>query len=266
METKINLKDTEMRRNYLYELFIKFMYGFSGLARTTLEVFTRTDFGERYFRLSHIINSAIVLGIYPYISKLFSGSPLSKAKEMYAERMGIAEEKPFINEYFFWYVFIAAFVFMGIRHYIAKQRETSMYDFTKYSVRKGTVHEFFYSIQLPFMKTNLRNIECFIEPALFMIVGVAFMLIGQKVGVLLMIFSVLYGFSYVYLYKRGDDLIRDMIDDFIRNKHMERTFVDGIDEAETDGYMFRGWRPGDKSLRRQMLPLILNQEPVIEVD
>lgn len=257
MEKTVDHKFAEGRENVLYKGLINFMYGISGPARTMLEVFSRSQFGERYFRLSSALLTAVVMAIVPFIIDLMSGTPMSRAVEYYKRKNGIAEEEPFVSEYLFWYIFLLAFVIMSIRHYVEKRRRFAVFNTLHYTKDKGTVHAFFKKIHLPFMPNTLRNIECYIEPGLFFLIGVFFYIIGQKVGVLLMVSGVLYSFSYIRLYQWGDDRVKDINDRGIVQRHMEAWFVTGFDEEETDGYRYRGDRPGDQAIRRRMLPELM---------
>jgi hypothetical protein len=166
--------------------------------------------------------------------------------------------------YLGWYIFIALFLAVSLRHKRDMARNPSVFDFAKFSLASGTIHPLFFKIKLPGIETNYRSIECLLEPLPFFIAGVLLALIGQALGWLLIVVSIYYGMGYVAAYHIGDNFVMDKIDEMIVNQKLERAFVDEASEDETLGFRFRGKRPDDREMRKKIMPLMVEDDEVFE--
>jgi len=73
--------------------------------------------------------------------------------------------------------------------------------------------------------------------------------------------SIIYSLSYVAAWRSGDDYILDIIDEMISVRNNQKSFVEGLDADQTDGYKMRGHRPTDPEFRRKVA-----DEMIIEDD
>ncbi|PZR20508.1 MAG: hypothetical protein DI539_10680 [Flavobacterium psychrophilum] len=239
-----------------------------------IEVFTRKDFGERYFRLSSVLTVTAVLGFLPVlliklqamlgnssaVADVYGLDEMGEMAQVYAP----AAKTSLMPDYLCWYIFLALFLALGIKHKIDLARNPSVFDFAKFSLYRGNVHPFFYRMKLPRIETTPRIVECILEPVAFFIVGLFFYLIGQKLGILLIVTSLLYAYSYVAFYHHGDNFVMDKIDQMISNEELEAAFVLDKSDDETRGFTFRGRKPKTETMRREILPLFTQQDDVLE--
>jgi hypothetical protein len=266
---------TQFRRENVVKLLIlSFFRLFASGGRLLLEVFIRKNFGERYFKLSYVIFLTIILAYLPFYLKdkqqqWASDSIETEASYTFEENFDQAQapvaapSKETTSStkwpgwgYALWYVYLAAFLGFSIKHQLDKGNELSVFDFKKFSLSSGQPQD--YMARIPYFKgANRRIRECYLEPALFLIIGFVLAVIGQYIGWLLIICSMFYCASYFGAYEEGDNFIMDTIDEMIANKAMESDFVQGADYAEQDSFVTRAKRPNGENYRRQILPRII---------
>lgn len=262
MKKNLYYRSVFQRENLLKKAILDFFLSASSYFRLLLEVFIRKDFGERYFKLSSAITVTALLAIYPLIASFLS-SFFVVFTHSYG-RLNREIHSDLFPDYLAWYAYLVLFVIVSIRHHRALKRNPSTFDFAKFSKYTGKINPIFYRFNFPDRKTDMRRVECLIEPAAFFIVGLLFYLIGQTLGGLLMVSSLFYGFSYVAAYAIGDNFVMDKIDEMIANEELEKSFVDDMDEDQTRGFQFRGLKPNGKDRRLKILPRMGADEEILE--
>lgn len=252
------------RPNAFAQSTFRFMASYT---RLLLEVFIRKDFGERYFSFSKAINLTIFLGIVPLISKVFSmfwpGSIGAYSQGGFIPSQ--EGSSSFWLHYASWYIFLGYFVYKCIGHRNDLKRNPTVFDFARYSLSRGKIHPKFYEISLfGIEKGNKRFIEVFLEPALFFVIGVALIILTQRVGILIVFCSLWYRSSYIAAYAEGDHFIMDKIDEIICNEELKKTFVDDVDVDQTRGFDMPCNKPKSKELREQIMPLMIKEDEVLD--
>lgn len=260
------------RENILLEFILGLFRMFASYPRLLLEVFIRKNFGHRYFQMSSVVTVIFILGIYPV---------LSSQGARFLRKFGFAasEQGSFISQYFLWYAFLIAFGYMGWKHYMDNRKSAQVEDFKQFSLSSGSVNPLFFKVKIPHIHTDIRLIECFLEPALFLGAGIVLWLIGQKLGVLITVSSIVYAFSYIDAYRRGDNFMYDKNDEMICNAALERVFLgDNKEEKENDtedsqdndtedksimdesGFVFRSRIPATAARRKEIFPFLKEGE------
>ena len=235
------------RRNVIKEALLNFFLGLSSYPRLLLEVFLRPNMGERYFSMATSITMTIILVYYPIV-KYQVDKALAFTTFSYSQNAKMS----FWGQYLTWYLFLALFVFYTFKRFMEVRRNPSVFDFGRFSLCRGDIHPAFFKITLFGWKANRRSIAIFYEPALFLIAGILLSLLSQKLGTLLIMSSIIYSFSYMAAYKRGDDFIMDIIDNKIMNEDMGESFVENPDGISARGTEYFGKKPKAKSSRQNL--------------
>lgn len=252
------------RANLLKGYIMNLLTFFYGPHRLLLEVFIRKNFGERYFKFSSAITVAIFLSLLPFL--ITTMQKTSHAHHIFSGGLGLGSEatayEPNWIAFISWYIFIALFLYVSVKHWRAQRPSKSRFDFSKYSLYDGDLDERFFQWKFSFIETNVRTVECFFEPAPFFISGLFLVLIGQYLGYLLIISSTVYALSYINAYEQGDNYMLGILDQRILDEEFERVFVEGIEGKDARGINFRATVPGDKESRKQLLPYLTGQDDV----
>ena len=267
MKKNLYYRAVFQRKNVLMEFILSFFLAFSSYPRLLLEAFIRKDFGERYFKLSSALTVAVLLGVFPFIqTELATFFTPTRGDGMFMMRNQPMrnDSADLMPDYIGWFIYLAAFVILAFRHDRDIKRAPSVFDFARFSKYTGKVNPAFFRFHLPDRKTDTRRVECLFEPALFFVGGVLLHLIGQKLGGLLIMCSLFYGFSYLAAYVIGDNFVMDKIDEMICNQELEKSFVDDKDESDTRGFRFRGMKPNGRENRQKVLPLMGEQEEILQ--
>lgn len=272
MKKNLYFRHTYRRENILFNLVLGLFRMIASYPRLLLEVFLRKNFGQRYFRLSSVITVIFIFGVYPVLS--------SQAARFFRKfRFAAGEQDSFMAQYFLWYVFLIAFAYMGWTHYKSNKKEAGVFNFDHFSLSSGEINPRFLQVKIPNIKTTIRLVECFLEPAVFLFAGIVLWLIGQKLGVLLTFSSIVYAFSYIDAYRQGDNFVLDKTDEMICNAQLEKAFVgeenskdgnksDSDADAKDDihnGFRFRGRKPESQERRKQILPFFTEDEKTTTV-
>lgn len=234
-------------KNGIYNLFMS-MASFSWLL---FEVFTRCDFGERYFRLSASLTLVFVLALYPLV-------PSNLMSVMSGAGFSLIPATKYIT----WYLFLAAHVYASIGHYKDKNRNRARATNAQYSLFNGNFNETMHNRLSEDDLADRRFMETFLEPALFLALGIILILFGQSLGNLLVINAVIYSIAYCAAYKEGDDFVMDTIDEGIRKDNFHAAFVEQKDARETCNYRFVGSVPKDLEMRKKIAQQIIEEEKV----
>lgn len=246
------------RTNIMKEAMLSFFMALSSYPRLLLEVFIRRNFGERYFSLSSAITIAVLLGLYPLIKTV--GFSLFRRYGYYDHGFSFGS---FLLHYATWYGFLAGFLLMAVRRNDEIKRLPSVYDFARFSLSAGQLHPRFLTFKIGDRPLALRTIETLIEPAFFFFIGLGLWLFGQGIGVVLVLCSIIYSFSYQAAYYQGDNFVMDKIDEMICNEELVKSFVEGRDPSETRGFNFQGRRPADPETRRRVAETFIEEETVV---
>ncbi len=271
MKKNLYFRDVVKRENALANWFFNLFMGFNSSVRLLIEVFTRKDFGERYFRLSAALSLSAILAALPFgirmIKNHYATASAMARTDLFNEaatpQTNILPDQSLMPGYLGWYIFIALFLLVSVKHKRDMMHNPSVFDFSKYSLSSGKINPLFYKITLPGIQTNPRWVECVFEPGVFLVAGILLALIGQSLGWLLITCSVLYGMGYVATYRIGDNFVMDKIDQMIINENLEKAFVLDAPEDETKGFRFRGAKPETEDMRRQILPLMTQPDEEI---
>ncbi len=240
------------RQSFIVSLLLELFLTIASVPRMLLEVFIRKNFGERYFSPLTGFFILIFLAGVPMgrgIFALFSGASLIDA----------------IRDNVTWYLYLGAFVYATILRWREVWRSPSVFDFARFSLSTGDIHPRFYNLTLFGKSPNVRTIEIWLEPGFFFCIGLFLWGLGQDVGILLTICSILYSLSYVAAYKKGDDFVMDRIDKLICTDELAATFIEERDSRETRGFRFYGRRPADPEKRRRAVATFVEDEDDVAV-
>lgn len=236
---------------------VDFFFILASIPRLLLEVFIRKNFGERYLPFSLVVVVFLVLAAWPIIAVktiqgLASLSPMPEATPV----------KSSMWNYLTWYIYLLAFLYLGFRHNRDVKRRKKAFDRERYSRYDGDLKGVFFRLSIRLRgKVSLRFMQIVLEPAPFFIVGIILIIIGQRLGNLLLVCSVFYSLSYWAAFIRADNYVLDMIDETIISEEMEPVFLSDDETAESRGFRFIGKRPDSYDLRRKLLDERRDNEP-----
>lgn len=241
MQKNLYFRHVLRRRNAIGEALTNFFLSLSSYPRLLLEVFIRKNFGDRYFSVATVVCTILVLVFGPWMladafSTAFHGTPT----------LGylITENKS-------WYLFTLAFTVFSVIRYREIKSSPSVFDFGRYSLSSGDIHPLFRKLKWFGKKPSVRLIETVYEPAFFLVIGFVLAKMEIKVGYFIMLCSAIYSLGYIGAYQRGDDFIKDKIDEMICNQEMENVFVNDED-TNTRGVRFRAEKPASRQLRKEL--------------
>lgn len=231
--------------NPLRLVFFGFCTQFSLWATLIIETFTRKDFGIRHFVFAPALRLAGFLAFLPFVPSIIRGfiastvvTPDDIKKQVPTEYQGLVSDSvkpstftPAVEDvvpatdfsaYILWYAFLAVFVYMAFRHWQVQRKRPSIFDKAYHTLYAGTPHEWLFGIQLPWIKTNRRVVECWYEPGIFFISGWFMYMIGQNLGILFMVAAVIYsGYAHSGYYFGRDGVLNafdEMLDRQIKDK------------------------------------------------
>jgi hypothetical protein len=225
--------------------------------RLLLEVFIRKDFGERYFRLSSAVGTFVFFALWPFIWYGLKQYMRIITFGMFSRHDVTPTEGSLFQDYIGWYVYLFVFLAVCFRHHEAQKHAPSVFDFAKYSLYAGRIHDVFVDFKIKGKKGDPRIIECWLEPAPFFAAGLLLAMFGQALGWLLMFSAAVYAASYRDAYNHGDNFVMDMIDNIIISEHHHETFVNG---KEMRGYRDRSRKPGDPEKRKRLLDYMMEDD------
>ncbi len=251
MKKTIYLRQSLMRHNLISIFFYTAVSACASWPRLLIEVFIRKNFGVRHFTLASSITVFVILFLIPgwYVI-------INSAYQTFSWG-------GFFLNYGTWYLYLFAFMYFSIERGKEIKHAPNVFDFKKFSIYSGDFHPFFKKLGTqPNGKVNLRKTETLIEPMPFFVAGILLWLIGQPLGILLVICSFIYGYSYEAEYRLGDHFIMNKIDEIISNEELERSFVQDLGPEETRGYRFYGDKPANEGLRKKIAAVIADDEIV----
>ncbi len=237
------------RSNIIKMLMYRFFLDISSWPRLILEVFIRTNQGERYISLFHNTLVFLLLFFLPIYMDL-KGRMFSRHLEIWDNYISVDPT---------WYAFLFAFaVFTLIRKWEIR-RDPTVFNYERFTLSSGFTLPLFEKIG----GGNHRRIETLLEPGFFFLIGLALWWSFElPLGMLLMVCSIIYSMSYQAAYAFGDDYVRDLIDDTICNGGVLRTMTNGIRSQDKSGFLFRGEVPQNAEVRRQLVGMMLSDDIV----
>lgn len=222
------------RRNHIKEFFMGLFLDIASWPRLLLEVFVRRNMGERYFSFASVITLFLLLAAVPFL--------LDRS---------ISIRVLWDNK--LWYLFLLIFMYLGNQRRLEIKRLPSVFDFARHSQDQGQIHPLLYKFSR-FKDLDVRTMQTLVEPGLFLVAGILFLVINQLLlGGLLIVCALLYSFSYRAGFHFGDHRIMDEIDKIIKSEEMVKSFIDDEDPSHTRGVQYHGRKPVDKGLRRKIV-------------
>jgi hypothetical protein len=234
MEKSLNFSSVFHRRNIIKEFFMGLFLAIASYPRLLLEVFLRRNMGERYFSFASVITVFLILVLFPFL-----------LEKTFAMRV--------VWDNTLWYLFLILFLYVGNQRRLEIKRLPSVFDFARYSLDQGLLHPLLRQLALD-RNFNIRTMNILVEPGVFLVIGILFLLISQSLlGGLLILSALLFSFSYMAAYHYGDQMVMDLIDKIIVSEEKMKSFIDDEDPSRTRGVHFYGRKPADKSKRRKVM-------------
>ena len=245
MKKNLYYRDVFQRRNRLKEAFLMFFLGIASYPRLILEVFIRKDMGRRYYNLASGITVWVILFIIPLISG-------DSWRYGFFEQLGLHK---------LWYLFWAVFGVFAYIRYKEVKTIVHQFDFKHFSLSTGKSLPFFHSLKFNGKPFTPRQLEIFIEPLPFFVLGVLLFFVGQiHLALLFAISAFVYSQSYAAAYMMSDNFILDKIDEIICNEGLNNTFVH--DEPAENGFEYDGIKPQSKEWRKKIYDQMFEDEHV----
>lgn len=238
----------------------------SAHARLLLEVFTRKDFGERYFSLISAAFFALFLGIWPVLNSFipsFSSAPshlMSNILNVQGGDDSFSQATSQWVPYIGWYAFLLAFLFMSLLHESQIKRSYDTFDFSKYSLDDGASNPVFAKFISRFGEPNPRMIACVLEPLPFFVAGILLSLIGQSVGWLLILSSIFYSLGYRAEYALGRNFVLDKIDEMLCAEEMAEAFSKPNPKRKNN--IIKLPPPSSMEQSQKLRPLLLGEDEI----
>lgn len=242
------------RKNKLKEFFFSLCLYICSWPRMLLEVFIRRDFGIRYFSLSGAILLSVILAIVP----LLMINPLARV-------LGVSTEMVFWGRFLTWYLYVAAFLYMAIQRHNEIKRRDGILDLAHFSLSPGRIHPDFFTVEFLGKRVNPWTIETVLEPGIFFVMAFVIWMCGQPIGLLIVLCSIIYSFSYQAQHYFGTNSILDMNDKRLFRQDIGKAFIEGGDGSSTRGVNYYGRRPADPETRRQFADMFMDQKETVEV-
>ncbi|MGE6221069.1 hypothetical protein ACQKCH_14675 [Nubsella zeaxanthinifaciens] len=241
MQTKSYYRNVFQRRNVIKDFFSAIFQSIASYPRLTLEVFIKGQFGVRYFSLASVITIAIILAILPiFFSRMFGGYG--------GYSSGFFDT---VEEHKLFYIFIVLFIGFSIKRYREIKQPWGVIDPTKFSLSMGTADAWLINLKFNGKPIDGRYREVFVEPAIFLIIGIICLLLKSMLGPILIIFSIIYCLSFLFAYRDGDNWAMDINDQRISAEQFHDTFVNDKTNSES-GFEYRGAKPNSKDDREKI--------------
>lgn len=221
MKQNLYFQEVYGRKNVLMEFVLLAFFKLSSYPRMVMEVLIRKNFGERYFSIASALTIIGILFFVPTIGEAMYHGFFTTTADRYA-----------------WYLFVSLFASCSVIHWLDGRQAPGTLNFGRFSKYAGDIHPLFRKINLWGWTPNERTIETILEPAVFLITGLLLHWIGFAIGMLLIVSSIFYSLSYFGAYQKGDNFIKDMIDQEIINMELDNAFVLGRSAHETRGVKF----------------------------
>lgn len=209
-------------------------------ASVLLQVFTRRDFGIRYFDFGFALRLALILLLIPVVPMLltdyFSSLLTLKAEippqvKEFAGAAGVSFGNEPAHEtesypYLLWYAFIALFVTASFFRWREQRSQPSLFEQPRHTYFRGTFQPWLGRIEFSWLKKNTRILKCWIEPAVFFLPGLVLLLLGQNLGWLLLITAIICSGYENFAYSLGRSAVLNTYDKMIEKKWAEKSIED----------------------------------------
>lgn len=246
-KVKPDVLRTLIRKNKIKEAFFNFFLDLASFPRMLLEVFLRKNFGERYLNMASVITVAIILYCLPF---LIDGS-------IFPGRRHKVDDGSFT----IWYAFTAVWFVIASWRVWQFDKSKSAFNFGMFTYYSGDTHPLFQKFTF-FGKPDRRTIDTVYEPLFFFVAGIIIRLVDTKLGNLICISSIMYSFSYVGAYMKGDQFLLDKIDEIIWGEQFEKIFTEETDPEHCKGVYLYSRRPESKQAAEMIAKSLLEEEAV----
>ena len=237
------------RSNFIKKFVLDLFMAGSSWPRMLLEVFLRTNQGERFFSFSGCMTVAVILAVWPVFASI-GGTQYDG---------GATIALTFVGRYTSWYAFLAAFVYMSFARRSEVKRLPSVFDFARFSYSSGNIHPKFFERSIKGQPADVRTIETMLEPGLFFAIGFTLFIAAQPIGLVLMVSSIFYSLSNISAYHTGDNLLMDLVDSQIVGQQVANMFSDKP-SSNTQGFRFMGRVPTDPETKRKLSDMLDDDE------
>lgn len=227
------------RKNYIREWFNVIVLSLCSYPRLLIEVFIRSELGERYGSPMSMATVGIALLILPWTDWFDHYTGSSTTDVIMSNKM--------------WFCFVAAYAIFAVKRWMEIRRAPSVFDFGRYSKSTGSPFLFFVHVTDKAGEINYRLIEIWLEPLMVFIVGFLFSFIDSHIALLLMSCAIIYSFSYMAAYNIGDNEIMKINDQSILNEEIEGIIIKNNGPDKSRGVRIYGKRPSTEELRRRLL-------------
>lgn len=107
---------------------------------------------------------------------------------------------------------------------------------------------------------SVRSIEIYIEPLLFISIGLLLHFIGSTLGIPIIVCGLFYSYSFMYAYQIGDDFVLDKMDEMIVNKNLKEVFCSEDSDLTINGFRYRGIKPFSPEEREEISNNLFSDE------
>lgn len=248
MSSKNTFTIMYQRENKVKKLLYDFFMLISSYPRLLIEVFTRKQFGQRYFSQTSVVILALIMLYLPFF---FTGNfDFVHPKRNYGEGS-------FMGSYATWFIYTGAFFILSYLHLTEIEKHGSVFEGKRFSLSTGNLHPIFHKIKI-FESERMK--EIIVEPAVFFILGFILWKFDQNIGMVLMICSVIYSLSYVAAYNGGDNFIMDKLDQMIFNEELEKVFMHDTEPEKARGVKMFSDKPTAQDLRQKIYEVVSENE------
>lgn len=255
MGKNLYLREVYFRQNWMKEFILDNLYFLASPFRLILEVLIREGFGSRYFSFGQGVTMLLVLSPMPFVATHFLNFWETEFQWGYL-----------LTHFMTWYLFSFYVLWTLLKRKKEIKLDRKINGFEKFSRAAGSLTEEFVNLlSLVPRKFTPRQTEILAEPGFFFIAGVVLTIIGQYVGIALIISALMYSVSYYLAYRRTDNFIQDLLDELYTNQMFEEEFLNGKNESEDSGIVLLGDWPTDPGIRKSLSRMIVNDDEEIEL-
>lgn len=217
------------RRNLLKSFILGFVFPICSWPRLVIEVFTRRNFGCRYFTSMSAATVFLILALIPILNGPYH-NPFSHVLDILWDNI-------------LWYAYLAAFAFCAYQRAAELRRNPSVFDFGHFTLSAGEIQPNLTKLIPNIPSITIRQVEIIFEPLPFFAGGILLAALGQSLGFLLIFCSVVYSISYWAAYAEGDNEMMDRIDDIICGEELKNIIVNRAPIHETRGVKINAQLP-----------------------
>lgn len=105
-----------------------------------------------------------------------------------------------------------------------------------------------------------RQKEIYLEPLPFLAAGLLCLSFDTMLGTLLCVCAILYSLSFSAAYWMGDNMVMDLIDEYITAEQTEQILVNGLSPGEAKGVNLRFRKPSEREQQEQLADQLAYEE------